>query len=90
MIKKNSKQKTDINKRFDKIDKKFDEVLDGIKMVIEITGEHNEKFKIVNERFDKLEEKLDKNLEEINSILDDHERQLDKIEDKVYSQSSSL
>ncbi|KKP65760.1 MAG: hypothetical protein UR68_C0031G0009 [Candidatus Roizmanbacteria bacterium GW2011_GWA2_35_19] len=34
-----------------------------------------------------INQKLDKNKKETDDVLDDHERRLDKVEDKVFSQA---
>jgi len=55
----------------DEFNKTSDEIIDSIKTVINMVGE--------------VSEKLDDHRKETNDILDDHERRLDKVEDKVFS-----
>lgn len=63
--------KKHVNKRFENTDKKIDKIAEDLTSVLTISSE--------------ISQKLDERVKEHDNILDDHERRLDKVEDKIFA-----
>ena len=62
-----------VDYRFNDVDKRLNEIVDSIKVVINMVGD--------------VSQKLDEYRKETGEILDNHEHRLDKLDDKVFSLS---
>jgi len=63
-----------LDKRFDRIDNNIESLVKDVVTVIEMVGDTNQKL-------DKINNKITEN----DDILENHEKRLDKVEDKVFS-----
>ncbi|PIP63702.1 hypothetical protein CO165_02355 [Candidatus Roizmanbacteria bacterium CG_4_9_14_3_um_filter_33_18] len=62
-----------LDKRFDRIDNNIESLVKDVVTVIEMVGDTNQKL-------DKINNKITEN----DDILENHEKRLDKVEDKVF------
>lgn len=63
-----------VNKRLERMDKSFGNIAEDIRTVIEMVGDTNQKLNKINDK-----------IADHDDILENHERRIDKVEDKVFS-----